>query len=87
MYFLLKTLLHFAAATKFPESNIIFHLLCKLKTSLVNIQNFKNQSPLHIAILIIMRMLFINYLHSGADPSLVDNEDNTPLHLSTIFNE
>ena len=46
-----KTILHFAAATKSTESNIIEHILSKLEESLVNVQNFNNQSPLHIAIL------------------------------------
>jgi ankyrin repeat protein len=51
LFFFLKTLFHFAAATKFQDSNIIQHLLSKLNPSLINTQNLKKQSPLHIAVL------------------------------------
>jgi ankyrin repeat protein len=30
-------------------------------------------------------LMIVTFFMSGADPSLVDNEDNTPLHLSTIL--
>jgi hypothetical protein len=104
LLFFLKTLLHIAAATKSRESNIIQYLLSKLNSSLINTQNFKKQSPLHIAVLnnnenAVHQLLaagknsreffFSLYLSFdfllGADSSLIDNEDNTPLHLSTIL--
>ncbi|CAF3090288.1 unnamed protein product [Rotaria socialis] len=78
-----NTILHFAAATKLTESNIIEHILSKLEESLVNVQNFNNQSPLHIAILHNHENVVHKLLAAGADPSLVDNDNNTSLHLST----
>ena len=50
LFSLFKTLLHFAAASKATDSNIIPQLLAKLKLPLVNTLNFKHQTPLHIAI-------------------------------------
>ncbi|CAF3512085.1 unnamed protein product [Adineta steineri] len=80
-----NTMLHFAAATKSTESNIIQLVLSKLKISLINIQNIKKQTPLHTAVLCNNEKAVHQLLAAGADPSLVDNEDNTPLHLSTIL--
>ncbi|CAF0870900.1 unnamed protein product [Rotaria sordida] len=80
-----NTILHFAAATKSTESNIVQHILSKLQTSLVNIQNFKNQTPLHIAILHNNENAVHQLLTAGADPNLVDNDNNTALHLSTLL--
>ncbi len=81
----IQTLLHFAAATKSRDSNIIQHLLSKLNVPLINIQNFQKQSPLHIAVLNNNENVVQQLLAAGADASLVDNDDNTPLHLSTTL--
>jgi len=43
--------LHFAAAKSFSQANIIPFLLTKTNSSLINIQNYKKQTPLHIAVL------------------------------------
>ncbi|UJR37741.1 hypothetical protein I4U23_030436 [Adineta vaga] len=80
-----NTLLHFAAASKSTESNIIPQLLTKLKLPLVNTQNFKHQTPLHTAILHNNENAVHQLLAGGADPNIVDENENSPLHLSTIF--
>ena len=98
----LKTILHFAAAGKSDASAILEHIITQLKESIVNQQNFKGQTPLHIAIThcdepaaeqllaagkfleessAALERMFL----SGADPSLIDQDGNTALHLSTIL--
>ncbi|CAF1316153.1 unnamed protein product [Adineta ricciae] len=78
-----NTLLHFAAASKATDSNVIPQLLVKLQLPLVNTLNFKHQTPLHIAIVHNNENAVLQLLAGNADPTLVDSNENSPLHLST----
>ena len=44
-------MLHFAAATGFKESNLVHYLIGRVEASMIDTQNIKGQTPLHIAIL------------------------------------
>ncbi len=52
---------------------------------MINTQNVKKQSPLHIAVLHNNAKAVHQLLAAGADGSLIDIEDNTPLHISTML--
>ena len=44
-------MLHFAATTGFKESKLVQSLIGRVEASMINTQNVKGQTPLHIAIL------------------------------------
>ncbi|XP_017264521.1 nuclear factor of kappa light polypeptide gene enhancer in B-cells inhibitor, alpha a [Kryptolebias marmoratus] len=50
--------------------------------SFLNIQNHQRQTALHLAVITEQPQLLDRLLKAGADPLLVDNSGNTPLHIA-----
>lgn len=48
----------------------------------LNLQNYQRQTPLHLAVITEQPELVDRLLEAGADPSLVDQGGNTPLHIA-----